>query len=54
MGTCLFVGCSVGQTTLARVTRTLLPFFVAMLAALIRTTYLPFLSLWLPRLLGLD
>lgn len=48
VGTCLFIGCGVGQTTIARVTRPMLPFFAAMIAALMFITYLPALSLWLP------
>jgi tripartite ATP-independent transporter DctM subunit len=48
VGTCLFIGCGVGQTTIARVTRTMLPFFGAMAAALMIITYLPAVSLWLP------
>lgn len=53
VGTCLFVGCSVGQTSIARVTRPMIPFFFAMLLAVMLITYCPPLSLWLPRLLGL-
>jgi len=48
VGTCLFVGCSVGQTSIAAVTRPMLPFWVAMLASLMLITYVPALSLWLP------
>lgn len=51
VGTCLFVGCSVGQTSIAAVTRPMVPFFLAMLCALGLITYLPGLSLWLPNLL---
>jgi tripartite ATP-independent transporter DctM subunit len=53
VGTCLFVGCSVGKTTIARVAPPAIPFFIAMFAALMVITYVPGLSLWLPRLLGL-
>ncbi|MCB1057441.1 MAG: TRAP transporter large permease [Acidobacteria bacterium] len=48
VGTCLFIGCGVGQTTIAKVSRTMLPFFAAMIAALMLITYLPSVSLWLP------
>ncbi len=48
VGTCLFIGCGVGQTTIAKVTRTMLPFFGAMAAALLVITYVPAASLWLP------
>lgn len=53
VGTCLFVGCSVGKTTLARVVPSAIPFFIAMAAALMLITYVPALSLWLPRQFGL-
>jgi tripartite ATP-independent transporter DctM subunit len=48
VGTCLFIGCGVGKTTIASVTKPLLPFFFAMLAALMCITYVPAVSLWLP------
>jgi tripartite ATP-independent transporter DctM subunit len=53
VGSCLFVGCTVGKTTIANVTRPMLPFFAAMVAALAAITWMPELSLWLPRALGL-
>jgi tripartite ATP-independent transporter DctM subunit len=48
VGACLFVGCSVGKTSIAEVTRPMLPFFFAMAVALMVITYVPQLSLWLP------
>jgi tripartite ATP-independent transporter DctM subunit len=53
VGTCLFLGCSVGRTTIARVIPSAIPFFIAMLLALMAITYIPWLSLALPRLLKL-
>ena len=53
VGTCLFVGCGVGRTSIAEVTRPMIPFFLAMAAALMLITYVPWLSLWLPQLAGL-
>jgi len=53
VGTCLFVGCSVGNTTIARVVPYAVPFFITMAIAMLLITYIPALSLWLPRLLGL-
>jgi tripartite ATP-independent transporter DctM subunit len=50
VGTCLFVGCSVGKTSIAGVVRPLLPLFAAMFLGLMLITYLPGLSLWLPSL----
>lgn len=53
VGTCLFLGCSVGKTTIARVVPSAIPFFLAMVAALMLITYVPGLTLWLPRWFGL-
>lgn len=53
VGTCLFVGCSVGRTTIARVVPPAIPIFIAMAVALLFITYIPGLSLALPRWLGL-
>jgi tripartite ATP-independent transporter DctM subunit len=53
VGTCLFVGCGVGNTTLARVTPALLPFFGALLIALLLVAYVPAISLALPHAFGL-
>jgi tripartite ATP-independent transporter DctM subunit len=52
VGTCLFLGCSVGNTTIARVVPQAIPFFIAMALAMLAITYLPTISLWLPRQLG--
>lgn len=48
VGTCLFIGCKVGNTTIANVVRPMLPFYVAMLVSLVIITYVPATSLWLP------
>jgi tripartite ATP-independent transporter DctM subunit len=53
VGTCLFVGCGVGDTTISKVIRSLLPFFAAMIVALMLVTYIPQLSLFIPKLLDL-
>lgn len=53
VGTCLFIGCGVGGTTLAKVISPLLPIFIAMFIGLMLITYLPAITLWLPRALGL-
>ena len=39
VGTCLFIGCGVGKTTIAKVTKTMLLFFGAMFAALLIITF---------------
>lgn len=53
VGTCLFLACSVGNTTISRVVPRAIPFFLAMVVALLLITYVPEISLWLPRLMGL-
>lgn len=50
VGTCLFVGCSIARTDVARTTRAMLPFYVVMVLALLVITYWPPLTLWLPSL----
>lgn len=53
VGTCLFVGCGVGETTIVKVSRPLLPFFGAMIVALMLVTYIPDISMFIPRILKL-
>ena len=52
VGSVLFVGVGVAQTTIAKVVRPLLPLFIAMIISLMIVTYVPALSLWLPGLFG--
>jgi tripartite ATP-independent transporter DctM subunit len=53
VGSVLFVGVGVAQTTIQKVMKPLLPLFLAMIVALFLVTYLPQLSLWLPSLFDL-
>src|SRR5262249_59023809 len=53
VGSTLFVGCAVGGVTLQQVMRTIWPFYGVMFIVLMLVTYVPELSLWLPRILGL-
>ncbi len=53
VGTVLFLGCGIANTTVTKIMRHLLPCFAAMLIALLLCTYLPEISLALPRALGL-
>jgi TRAP-type C4-dicarboxylate transport system permease large subunit len=53
VGTCLFLGCGIAETTVTKVMRHILPFFVSMIVVLFICTYIPALSLWLPEKLGL-
>ena len=46
-------GVGVAGTSITRVIRPLVPLFLAMIIALMIVTYVPSLSLWLPRMFGL-
>lgn len=50
VGTCLFVGCSVGEAKIAGVSKAMLPFYAAMIAVLLAITFIPQISLYLPTL----
>lgn len=52
VGTVLFVGCAIGKVSVNAGTRAMLPFFAAMIIALLLITYIPAISLWLPNLVG--
>ena len=52
VGTCLFLGCSVGNSSIGAVSKAMLWFYAAMIAALGLITYWPDLTLWLPRAMG--
>jgi tripartite ATP-independent transporter DctM subunit len=52
VGTALFLGCSIAHTTVTKVMRHILPFFVAMIITLLVCTYVPQLTMWLPVKLG--
>ncbi len=51
VGTTQFVGCAIGGITVGEVMRSILPFYSALIAALMLVTYVPAFSLWLPGLL---
>jgi tripartite ATP-independent transporter DctM subunit len=52
VGPTLFVGCAIGKVSMEQVSRELWPFYGAMCLALLLVTYIPDLSLWLPRMFG--
>ncbi len=52
VGSVLFVGCAIAKIRIADIVKPLLPLFVAMVIALLLVTYIPALSLWLPRVFG--
>jgi tripartite ATP-independent transporter DctM subunit len=53
VGSVLFVGVGIAQTTIGKVVKPLIPLFLAMIVALFLVTYIPQLSLWLPGLFDL-
>jgi tripartite ATP-independent transporter DctM subunit len=53
VGNVLFLSCAVANTTITRMLRPLLPMYGAMIVALLLVTYIPAVSEWLPRALGL-
>jgi TRAP-type C4-dicarboxylate transport system permease large subunit len=52
VGACLFIGCSVGKGDIAHVSKAMLPFYAAMILALMLVTYIPAISLFIPSLLA--
>ena len=52
VGTTQFVGCAIGGISVGEVMKTILPFYGALVVALMLVTYVPGFSLWLPRLAG--
>ncbi len=53
LGACLFVACGISKLSLEKISREILPFILAVLAALFLITFVPAISLTVPRLLGL-
>ncbi len=52
VGTCLFVGCAVGRIKIEEAMKSIWPFYLAILVALLLVTFVPQVSLWLPSLIG--
>jgi len=52
VGTALFLGCSIAETTVTKIIRHVLPFFASMVVTLLITTYVPAITMWLPDKLG--
>jgi tripartite ATP-independent transporter DctM subunit len=53
VGPTMVVGCAIGKVTMEAVSRSILVFYIPMLIVLGLVTYVPALTLWLPRVLGL-
>jgi tripartite ATP-independent transporter DctM subunit len=50
VGSVLFVGCAIGKVTIEQVTRSIWPFYIVMFIVLMLVTYVPEITLWLPRI----
>lgn len=53
VGSILFVGCAIANTSIGRIVRPMIPMYLAMFAVLMLVTYVPALSEALPRFFGL-
>lgn len=53
VGTSLFIGCSIAKTPVEKVVKGFLPFYLSMIVLLLLLTFVPALSIGLPKLLGL-
>lgn len=53
IGTVLFVGCAISKLSIGEVMKAMNPFWLALFIVLMMITYIPALSLWLPRAMGL-
>ena len=51
LGSALFVGCAIGKTPIERTAKNMMPLYVTMVIVLMLVTYIPDVSLLLPRLL---
>jgi len=52
VGNALFVGCSVANISLLKVIKPLMPFFISMIISLLIVTYIPEISLIIPKIFG--
>jgi len=52
VGSVLFIGCGIANCRIDKVIKPLLPLFVAMIIALMLVTYIPQISMFIPRLFG--
>ncbi len=53
LGVCLFVGCGIGGITLESISKAVWPFILSMIVAVLLLTYIPWISIILPRLAGI-
>ena len=52
VGLCLYVACGIAKISLERISVAVIPFLIVEIVTLLIVTYWPFLTLWLPNLLG--
>lgn len=52
VGSALFVGCAIGKTPIERTAKNMLPLYFTMVVVLLLVTYIPEISMWLPRMTG--
>jgi C4-dicarboxylate transporter DctM subunit len=52
IGICLLIACSVGKVRVVDVMKPIMPYFTAMVIALLLITYIPDISLFIPKLFG--
>jgi len=52
LGLVLFVVGPIAKVSFEQVTKEVLPFLLVEIGVLLMVTYIPFISLWIPRLLG--
>jgi TRAP-type C4-dicarboxylate transport system permease large subunit len=52
VGSILFIGVGVANTTIQKIIKPMLPFYAAMILALILIMLFPEITLWLPRVFG--
>ncbi len=52
VGACLFVGCSIGEVPIEKAVKSIWPFYIAILSALMLVTFVPAISMSLPSLIG--
>ena len=51
VGPTMVVGCAIGKVTMEAVSKSILVFYIPMLIVLLMVTYIPAITLWLPKLL---
>ena len=52
LGVNLFISCQIAKIKLTEITRGLIPFYFVLFAVLMLISYVPFITMWLPNLIG--